>query len=180
MEEALVWDQNEMGSIESWRRGIEYGGVDDNTSVDGEFITPEAARQRKERVRERRREERERPMAHRSLSHAGSVVSERSERTIRRIGSDRTLRTIDSESTVRRSKPSRSRTEVERERTSGGRSHSVSGHSVKGREIVQVKEKSAKKPSALSVIFSKKDKEEKREKKEKKSSGSRRGTVVEV
>ena len=175
MEEALVWDQNEMGSIESWRRGIEYGGqgVDDNTSVDGEFITPEAARQRKERVRERRREERDRPEGHRMGSYSGSVISERSERTVRRAES-----VAGSESTIRRKFPSRSRTEVER--SSGARGGSVSG-SVKGREIVQIKEKASKKSSALSVIFSKKTKEEKKEKKEKKEkSTSRKGTVVEV
>lgn len=155
VEEALVWDQQEMGSIESWRRGIDYAGgaQDDNTSVEGEFITPEAVRQRKERVRERRREERRdgpRSSYGGSVRDGGSVAG--SERTLRRVGSDRTLRTV-----------ARTKTDV-----------SVSGKSTKGREIVEVKEK--KKSSALSVIFNKKTKEEKKEKKTK----SKRGTVVEV
>lgn len=167
VEEALVWNPSEVGSIETWRRGIESGGQEeDNTSVDGEFITPEAARQRKERVRERRREER--TDGHRAAG--GSVMGEsvRSERTVRRVGSDRTLRTVGSESTLRRRpKPTRAKTEL-----------SVSGRSVKAREVVEVKEK--KKSSTLSVIFSKKTKEEKEKKKDKKEGKSRRGTVIDV
>jgi hypothetical protein len=60
MEEAMVYDGIEMGSIESWRRGIADAETESiGTSVDGEFITPEAARQKKERIKERRREHRE-------------------------------------------------------------------------------------------------------------------------
>lgn len=98
MEEALVYDNIEMGSIESWRRGI--ADVEERsvaTSVDGEFITPEAARQKKERIKERRREERGR-------SVAGETT--RSERKVRRAGSDsgetvRTEKTAKTERTVR-------------------------------------------------------------------------------
>ncbi|KAF4635796.1 hypothetical protein G7Y89_g2298 [Cudoniella acicularis] len=83
MEEAMVYDGLEMGSIESWRRGIaDVEAQSVSTSVDGEFITPEAARQKKERIQERAKEERHR------RPRADSVVSER------------TLRRADSESTI--------------------------------------------------------------------------------
>jgi hypothetical protein len=63
MDEALVYE-GDLGSIESWRRGIaEEEARSIATSVDGEFITPEAARVRKERIRERAREERSRSVA---------------------------------------------------------------------------------------------------------------------
>ena len=63
MEEALVYE-GDLGSIESWRRGIaEEEARSIATSVDGEFITPEAARVRKERIRERAKEERSRSVA---------------------------------------------------------------------------------------------------------------------
>lgn len=76
MEEALVYERggsldsgavgndfNEVdagvGSIDSWRRGIaEEEARSVATSVDGEFITPEAARVKRERISERAREER--------------------------------------------------------------------------------------------------------------------------
>lgn len=98
MEEALVYDNIEMGSIESWRRGIadvEERSV--STSVDGEFITPEAARQKKERIRERKKEERAGETATRKSRRAGSDDGHtvKSERTIRRIGSDSTIRKRD-------------------------------------------------------------------------------------
>jgi hypothetical protein len=60
VEEALVFD-GELSSIESWRRGIADAEAESvATSVDGEFITPEAMRVRKERIRHRAREERRR------------------------------------------------------------------------------------------------------------------------
>ncbi len=63
MDEALVFE-GDLSSIESWRRGIaEEEARSIATSVDGEFITPEAARVRKERIRERAREERSRSVA---------------------------------------------------------------------------------------------------------------------
>ncbi|CZR52295.1 uncharacterized protein PAC_02172 [Phialocephala subalpina] len=105
MEEALVYDNIEMGSIESWRRGIadvEERSV--STSVDGEFITPEAARQKKERIKERRREERAKSVAgettrserrpRRAGSESGETVrTTKTDRTVRKVGSDTTLRT---------------------------------------------------------------------------------------
>jgi hypothetical protein len=58
MEEAMAYE-GDLGSIEHWRRGIaEVEAQSVATSVDGEFITPEAARQKKERIRERAKEER--------------------------------------------------------------------------------------------------------------------------
>ncbi|KAE8453282.1 hypothetical protein EG329_011349 [Mollisiaceae sp. DMI_Dod_QoI] len=107
MEEALVYDNIEMGSVESWRRGIaDIEAQSVATSVDGEFITPEAARQKKERIKERRKEERTRSVAgetvksERRVRRAGSdsgetMRTERTERTIRRVGSDTTLRKRD-------------------------------------------------------------------------------------
>merc|ERR1711964_540010 len=78
MEEAMVYEGTEMGSIDTWRRGIADAEAQSvATSVDGEFITPEAARQKKERIKERRREERQAKSV-----RAESVVSTRSERTI--------------------------------------------------------------------------------------------------
>lgn len=85
MEEAMVFEAadydhgSELSSIETWRRGIADAEAQSvATSVDGEFITPEADRQRRERIRERAREERR--------TEVGSVRSEsvRSESTIRR------------------------------------------------------------------------------------------------
>jgi len=71
MDEALVYE-GDLSSIESWRRGIaDEEARSIATSVDGEFITPEAARVRRERIRERAREERSRSVAD-------------SERTVRR------------------------------------------------------------------------------------------------
>jgi hypothetical protein len=175
MEEALVWEpSSEMGSIETWRRGITAadGLPDDNTSVDGEFITPEAARQRKERIRERRREERSNFHHYEERSvRGGSVAGEsvRSERTVRRIGSESTIR--------RKPLPVRTRTEYEPSHA-GSYTGSRRG-SVKGSEIVEVKPRKEKerKSSGLASIFGggKKDKEEKKSKKDKKG-----GRAVEV
>ncbi|TAQ86998.1 hypothetical protein B7494_g4675 [Chlorociboria aeruginascens] len=96
VEEALVYE----GSIESWRRGVEFDGAQmpGEESVDGEFITPEAARQK----RERRREGKGRS---RSGSVAGSERSERSRRSERSHRSHRTestARETDRESSIRR------------------------------------------------------------------------------
>lgn len=72
--EALVCEPAEIGSIESWRRGIaDVEAESVVTSVDGEFITPEAARRKKEHIRERAREERKKGKSRK----APSVVSER-------------------------------------------------------------------------------------------------------
>ncbi len=101
---AMVYDGLEMGSIDTWRRGIaDIEAVSVATSADGELITPEAARQRKERIKERKREER-RPKTERKKSVvaesvAGESVS--SESTVR--SHHRKVRRVDSESTIRTS-----------------------------------------------------------------------------
>ncbi|TVY38629.1 hypothetical protein LOCC1_G006573 [Lachnellula occidentalis] len=83
MEEAMVYEQSEMGSVESWRRGIADVEMESvSTSVDGEFITPEAARRKKEHIKDRAKEERKRSKSRK----AESVMSDsttRSESTIR-------------------------------------------------------------------------------------------------
>lgn len=158
MEEALVWDANEMGSIESWRRGISAADGDGDgdgashagTSVDGEFITPEAARQKKERLKERRREERSSGWRGEERRAPSSVAD-----------SDRTIRKIGSESTIRRKDVS-SRTKTASE---SGRSERTS----KGKEVVVKSKEKKEKKSALSVIFSSKSG------KSKKSKGSESG-----
>ena len=147
MEEALVYE-GDLGSIDVWRRGIaEVEAQSVSTSVDGEFITPEAARQKKERIRERAREER------RVGSVSGSVRSERSERTIRRVGSDSTIRRKDApaSSKVAASETGRS------ERSSSSKKES------KGKEVV-MKEKKSKKSSAIGVLFKKSKEKRVREK----------------
>ncbi|CZT06471.1 uncharacterized protein RAG0_12176 [Rhynchosporium agropyri] len=140
MEEAMVYEGTEMGSIDTWRRGIADAEVQSvATSVDGEFITPEAHRQRKEHIKERQREERRG-----KRFRAESVVSEsvRSERTIRRAGSESTLRQRDIP--VRSSSSTITPSESRRSRKSRKES--------KGKEIV-ISEKKEKKKSPLSVIF---------------------------
>lgn len=85
MDEAMVFEgdyNTEMTSIESWRRGIaEVEAQSVATSVDGEFITPEADRQRRERIRERAREERR---ERRTEVESVRTESVRSESTVRR------------------------------------------------------------------------------------------------
>jgi hypothetical protein len=101
MDEALVYE-GDLGSIESWRRGIadeEARSV--ATSVDGEFITPEAAKRRRERIRERTKEERSRSIAD-------------SDQTIKRkeVPKSSTSRTVVSESTVRSERTARTESTV--------------------------------------------------------------------
>jgi len=163
MEEALVYE-GDLGSIDVWRRGIaEAEALSVSTSVDGEFITPEAARQRKERIKERAREERWEGSIH------GSVRSELSERTVRRVGSESTIR--------RRDVPGRGSSRVAPSEM--GSSVSTSSKSKKGKEIVSVKEKEkrSKKSSAIGGLF-KKSKE--RKAREKESTLSLRPKMIEV
>jgi hypothetical protein len=166
MDEALVYDGVEMGSIESWRRGItdvERGSV--STSVDGEFITPEAARRRKENIRERAKEERKKGKSRK----AESVVSER---TIRRVGSEGTIRQRDIpvRSSSSRALPSPSES---------GRSERSRKES-KGKTVVVSKDKEKKK-SALSVFLKKhKDKGKDKEGSERSHSRSHRPKMIEM
>lgn len=154
VDEAMVFDGLEMGSIESWRRGIaEVEAQSVSTSVDGEFITPEAARQRKERIRERQKEER----AHHA--RAESVASESTVRAVSKAGSESTVR--------RKDVPERSSSRV---------APSESGRSERSRREGKGKEKEKKK-SALSVIFRKKDKGKDKEGSER---GSHRPKLIEM
>jgi hypothetical protein len=75
----------ELSSIDSWRRGIaDAEAQSSGTSVEGEFITPAAAKQNKERSHENARDGR--------IAEGKSVVSGRSRRTVRRVGSESTIR----------------------------------------------------------------------------------------
>jgi hypothetical protein len=75
----------ELSSIDSWRRGIaDAEAQSSGTSVDGELITPAAAKQNRERLRDKARDG--------SIAEGGSVVSGRSRRTVRRVGSQSTIR----------------------------------------------------------------------------------------
>lgn len=128
MDEALVFDpMGDVGSIESWRRGIaDVESQSVSTSVDGEFITPEAERQRKERIKDRAREERSR--AGDRPKTAGSVSTVRRKeipaRTSSRVAESVSART---ESTVKPSK----------------------------KDAKEKKEVKVKKPNALTVLFKK-------------------------
>jgi hypothetical protein len=163
MEEAMIYDGIEMGSIDHWRRGIAEAEVASvATSVDGEFITPEAARQKKQRIKERAAEERwskEVGMGSQATSVSGRSM--RSQRTVRRVGSESTIRgkeiPIRSSSTITPSESGRS----VRSRREG-----------KGKEVVVAKEKKAKKSSALTVLF-KKNKDKGKEKEKERSSSLR-------
>ena len=162
MEEALVYE-GDLGSIDVWRRGIaDVEAQSIATSVDGEFITPEAARQKKERIKERAREER------RADSVSGSVRSERSVRTVRRVGSENTIR--------RKEVPERSSSKVAASETGHSERSSSSKKEGKGKEVA-VKEKKSKKSSAIGVLF-KKSKEKKE--RERESTLSLRPKMIEL
>jgi hypothetical protein len=161
VDEAMVFDGFEMGSIESWRRGIaEVEAQSVSTSVDGEFITPEAARQRKERIKERKKEER----GHHA--RAESVTSESTVKAVRKSGGEST--------TWRKNFPKSSSSRVAP--SESGRSER-SRREGEGKEVMVVKEKEKKKKSALSVIFKKKDKGKDKDGSE---SGTHRPTLVEL
>lgn len=75
----------ELTSIDTWRRGIaDAEALSTGTSVDGEFITPAAAKQNEERNRDKTRDGR--------ATEVGTVVSGRSRRTVRRVNSESTIR----------------------------------------------------------------------------------------
>ena len=163
MDEALVYE-GDLGSIDVWRRGIaEVEAESVSTSVDGEFITPEAARQKKERLRERAREER------RAGSVTGSVRSERSERTVRRVGSESTIRKKDAPAYAS-SKVAASSRAGQSERSSSSKKEE------KGKEVV-VREKKSRKSSAIGVLF-KKSKE--RKEREREATLSLRPKIIEL
>lgn len=158
MEEALVYEGTELSSIDNWRRGIaEVEAQSVSTSVDGEFITPEALRQKKERIRDRAREER--------VEEEGSVVgSVRSERTSRTDRSRRTLRRAHTESVVSsRDIPERSSSKVAPSEDGSSASTVKKGRK---KEVLMIEDsdRKLKKASTFSVLFKKnKDKSGKRE-----------------
>ncbi|KAK2625968.1 hypothetical protein QTJ16_004230 [Diplocarpon rosae] len=155
-EEAMIYECSDFGSIETWRRGIVDVEIESvATSVDGELITPEAARRKKERIKDKRREER------RSQRAASVVESVRSERTIRPVRSKSTLRQKDN---------SYSGTVVPSE---GG-----SRRTTKSRRMIQEKECAQEKKSTLSAIFSR-SKENKKEKR-RESVVAHRPRIVEL
>ena len=180
MEEALVYEGTELGTIDTWRRGIaEAEARSVSTSVDGEFITPEAMRQNKERIKDRAREER--------IREDRSYVSERTARRAGSVASESTIRpktllraeSVASESTIRPKIPMRaSSSTVISARpppSEGGKSrrsktaHEGSVKEGKGKgkkkEILMIEDKKDKKPNALAILFkkSKADKAMKRE-----------------
>lgn len=180
MEEALVYDGVEMGSIESWRRGITdvERGVE-TESVDGEFITPEAARRKKEHIRDRAKEERKKGKSRK----AESVASGRTESTIRPVRSSSSRNALPapsesggSESTIRqRDIPIRSSS------SKALPAPSESGKSSRSRkrdESVVSKDKDKKK-SALS-IFLKKHHDKGKEGSERSHSRSHRPKMIEM
>ena len=191
MEEALVYEGTELGTIDTWRRGIaEAEARSVSTSVDGEFITPEAMRQNKERIKDRAREERIRAatlVSERTVRRAGSVASQSTARpkAPTRAGS------VVSESTVRPMIPMRaSSSTVISTRpppSEGGKSRrsktmnegSVKGGKGKGKkkEILMIEDKKEKKPNALAILF-KKGKAEKAMKRE--SELSHRPKLIEI
>ncbi|TVY85401.1 hypothetical protein LSUE1_G000038 [Lachnellula suecica] len=174
MEEALVYDGAEMGSIESWRRGIadvERGSV--STSVDGEFITPEAARRKKEHIKQRAKEERKKTKSRK----AESVVSEHTVASERTTTSESTIRQRDipvRSSSSRAALPAPS--EAGTVRTERSRKESS-----KGKELVVKEKKKSSSPSAISVFLKKhKEKGKEREGSERSHSRSHRPKLIEM
>jgi hypothetical protein len=136
MEEAMAYE-GDLSSIDMWRRGIaDVEAVSVATSVDGEFITPEAAKRKHERIKEREDEARSERVVPRN---EGSVKAE----------SKKEGQTRSSPSRVAASESGRSE---------------HSRRESKEKEVV-VKEKKSKKNSALGVLFkrSKERKERQRE-----------------
>ncbi|RFU30210.1 hypothetical protein B7463_g6135, partial [Scytalidium lignicola] len=123
MEEAIIYEQ-ELSAIECWRRGIaDVEAVSVATSADGELITPEAERQRIEKIRERAREERK-------STRAPSVMSSSTSRSHRHRTSSR----------VAQSESGRTERSVRSERSEKPRKESIE---------VLPKEKKSKNPLAL-------------------------------
>jgi hypothetical protein len=153
MEEAMAYDSFEIGSVESWRRGIaDVEAQSVATSVDGEFITPEAAKMMKAGIRERAKEERHRPKA------PESVISERSVRTHRSVRRRESASDVRTSTFAPREIPIRSSSSknLPAPSESGRSKHRES----KGKELVVSNEKK-KKSSALSILLKKhKDRKE--------------------
>lgn len=133
----------ELSSIDSWRRGIaeaEAEAGSTGTSVDGEFITPAAAKQNQERILDKSRDGR--------ITEAGSVVSGRSRRTVK---------TVASESTVRSKHPPAPRSSVSKVAASeAGTSRSRRSDKSRRKEPLMIEPaKKSSSPSGLMVLFKK-------------------------
>lgn len=203
MEEALVYDGLEMGSVESWRRGIADVEMESvSTSVDGEFITPEAARRKKEHIKDRAKEERKKGKSRK----AESVMSDstfRSESTIRqrdfparsssrkalpapsesgRSERSRKAESVMSESTVKSESTVRQRDISTRSSASlseSGKSERSRKES-KGKELVLSKDREKKK-SPLSIFLNKHNgKGKSKDGSERSHSRSHRPKMIEV
>ncbi len=146
--EMLAFENGEsgVGSIESWRRGIEIEGGSvgsAGTSVEGELITPIAARLGSLRLEETGGMGRRRSEDGRSRRTGGSSRSRRTEGSSRR----RTRSEEGSDRSRRQSARSGSKTGSEAGSLAlKGRSSTPGGSKVKG-------EKKAKKPSPLRLMF---------------------------
>lgn len=137
-DEAIVFEDNY--SIESWRRGIT---MVDETSVEGEYITPKADQLRKERIRQRQREER--ASTRDSSVASGSTVRRKPlpsyiDDDLRSERSGRTSKTSRTERTERTSKTSRTY-----------RTEASDASTVKPDK--KDKDKKVKKPNALVLMF---------------------------
>ncbi|TQS36543.1 hypothetical protein Golomagni_03003 [Golovinomyces magnicellulatus] len=97
MQSENVFDNFEMDSIKSWRRGVaEAEALSVSSSVEGEYITPEAIRQRLESIRITRRVES-------NYSRAKSICSEKTARTAGQKGSvlsEKTFKTASQKNSV--------------------------------------------------------------------------------
>lgn len=169
MEEAMVYD-GDLSSVETWMRGVEESQIGEGsvaTSVDGEFITPEAASIRRMRTREkiakRAKEERARtPSSVASRSEYSytapprggslrsmSVVTDRTRGGAERGGmKDRRARTM-AESDIADSDRDGRKQKKEKEK-GNEKEKEKDGRKEKGKETEKVKEK---KPSVLKVLF---------------------------
>jgi hypothetical protein len=157
MEEELAYDTLEVDthSVESWRRGIaEVEAQSVAMSVEGEFITPGAAKL-KSNIRERAKEERSRPKA------PESVASERSVKTRKSVRRTESASDIRTSTFATREIPIRSSTSkmLPAPSESGRSKHRES----RSKELVVVSSEKKKKSSALSVFLNK-QKEKKGEK----------------
>jgi hypothetical protein len=157
MEEELAYDTLEVDthSVESWRRGIaEVESQSVAMSVEGEFITPGAAKL-KSNIRERAKEERSRPKAPESVASERSIKSRKSVRRTESASDIRTSTFATREIPIRSSSSKLLPSPSE----SGRSKHRES----KSKELVVISSEKKKKSSPLSVFLNK-HKEKKGEK----------------
>ncbi|CAG8974114.1 hypothetical protein HYALB_00002749 [Hymenoscyphus albidus] len=169
MEEPMAYERlevgsemgSEMSSIESWRRGI--ADVEEQsvaTSVDGEFITPMAANQKKERIKERAMEERKHSRAPSSLFSVKTSKTSKTSKTHRSKSvresknSDVRTSTFEPRAIPVRSASSRVAPSESGRSTRSHRSEKSKDLMVMNKDVI-VKEEKKKKPSALRTLFNK-------------------------